>query len=192
MPHSVVHYCTENAEAALPVRLVRLWPDHFSSRPDCNITCSVVNLRLILYADSAMASVSRPSCGPTIETPQQPRSFLSQNGHFDATSSESASSSLKIHAKNFPALCADRSALHTSALRVGRTTFCMPLPPLKWRTLKPSVPCRSHDVGPVFVWFSMHMPFLFTMNPDDVKVGIPSNLACIRLYSSYYKLMFLP
>ena len=77
-------WCVWRAEAAPPVRL---WPDHFSSRPDYNIMCSVVthNLRLTLYADSAMTSVSRPSCGPTIETPQQPRSFLSQNGHFDAT-----------------------------------------------------------------------------------------------------------
>ena len=35
------------AGAAPPVRLVRLWPDHFSSRLDFNITCSVVthNLR---------------------------------------------------------------------------------------------------------------------------------------------------
>ena len=41
------------------------------------------NLRSVIYADSAMASVSRPSCGPTI-------------GY------ESGSSSLKIHVKNFP------------------------------------------------------------------------------------------
>ena len=32
---------TENTEVAPPVWLVRLWPDHFSSRPDYNITCSV-------------------------------------------------------------------------------------------------------------------------------------------------------
>ena len=36
------------AEAAPPVRLVRLWPDHFSSRPDYNITCSVVTHNLLI------------------------------------------------------------------------------------------------------------------------------------------------
>ena len=68
-----------------------------------------------------MASVSRPSCGPTIETPQQPRSFLSQNGHFDAIY-ESASSSLKIHAKKiFRAsrgqISASRLCQHAQRLR---------------------------------------------------------------------------
>ena len=36
------------AEAAPPVRLVRLWPDHFSSRPDYNIKCSVVTHNLLI------------------------------------------------------------------------------------------------------------------------------------------------
>ena len=38
---------TIDAEAAPPVRLVRLWPDHFSSRPD--IRCSVVTHNLYTY-----------------------------------------------------------------------------------------------------------------------------------------------
>ena len=37
-----------DTEAAPPVRLVRLWPDHFSSRPDYNITCSVVTHNLLI------------------------------------------------------------------------------------------------------------------------------------------------
>ena len=41
--------------------------------------------QIINDTDSAMASVSRPSSGPTIDTPHQPRSFLSQNGRSDAT-----------------------------------------------------------------------------------------------------------
>ena len=58
-------------EAAPPVRLVRLWPDHFSSRPDYNIKK--------LHTSQDLSFPKRPfGC------------------------CESASSSLKIHAKFFP------------------------------------------------------------------------------------------
>lgn len=58
--------------------------------------------------------------------------------------------------------------------------------------VRPYVPCRTQDIGPMFVWFSLHLPFVFTMNPDDVKVGIPqSSVACILLVQQKYMCMRL-
>ena len=92
----------------MPVRLVRLWLDHFSSRPDYFIhyLCSIV------YADSAMASASHPSSGPTIETPHQPRSFSFTKQPFGCC--ESASSLLKYRRNIFS--CALHGQISTSHL----------------------------------------------------------------------------
>ena len=130
------------SEVPPPVRLVRLWPATFPAdliiiSHACVITH---NLCSIMYADSAMASVSRPSCGPTIETPHKPRYFSFPKWPFACY--ESASSSLKIHAKIL-----DRSALHASVETQSRTTFSMPLPPLHQDSLTIDqlvLPCYNH------------------------------------------------
>ena len=119
-----------------------------------------------------MASVSRPSCGPTIETPQQPRSFLSQNGHFDAT--RALPHRWKYMRKVFSALCADISALHASVLQVGRTTSFMPLPPLYyWMERRNAAPSRElYDVWRPGLYHcaaeKLHIPVISASRPKEV------------------------
>ena len=71
-----------------------------------------------------MASVSRPSSGPTTETPHQPRSFSFPKRPFGCY--KSASSSLKIHAKIFPMLFAERLALCASAETLSTSGHRLP------------------------------------------------------------------
>jgi len=46
--------------------------------------------------------------------------------------------------------------------------------------------CRSQEVGPVFVWFILHRPAVYTMNPDDIKVS-PN----FHFYDSQYTTLLL-
>ena len=104
-----------SAEAAPPVRLVRLWPDHFSSRPDYNITCSVVTHNLLIMQTRQwhlflVLVVGLPlklqwtTAAKVFSFPKRPFWYY-----------ESASSSLKIHAKIF---------FRASSGQIGASRLC--------------------------------------------------------------------
>ena len=111
-------------EAAPPVRLVRLWPDHFSSRPDYNITCSVVTHNLLMFLVLVVGLPLKLHSSQGLFFPKTAILMLRERFLIAENTCENF----------FPALHADRSALCTSALQVGRTTSSMPLPPLHHTT----------------------------------------------------------